>query len=180
MAEPSSPKKKPLAEQGLLTKQPRVDSATERWSSYLGYAGLRKSYPFVEEQMVLGELGGMRRGGRLRYRRFVEEGLVREVENPFEAVRWQAVLGNESFVQRLRDRLKALHRHRREIPSLRRIRDGVKPEEVLRKVAKGFKVNSKRLLERGERGLEARNVAMWMVWENGPNQYERLENCSAD
>src|SRR6266478_7938377 len=52
----------------------------------------------------ISELRGPRRAERLRYRRFVEEGLSREVENPFEAVQWQAVLGDESFVQKLRDR----------------------------------------------------------------------------
>jgi hypothetical protein len=35
-------------------------------------------------------------------------------------------------------------------------------EEVLEKVAKKFNVESKRLLQKGERGLEARNVAMWI------------------
>src|SRR6266487_2654157 len=58
-----------------------------KWSSYAGYAGLGRPFPFVEEEMVLGELRGPKRAERLRYRRFVEEGLVREVKNPFEAVR---------------------------------------------------------------------------------------------
>jgi len=40
--------------------------------------------PFVEEEMVLGELGGPRRRVRLRYRRFAEEGLARGVQNPLE------------------------------------------------------------------------------------------------
>ena len=145
-----------------------------RWSSYPGYAGLKRPYPFVEEEMVLGELGGARKGERVRYRRFVEGGLAREVENPFEAVRWQAVLGNETFVQKLRDRLKGLHRHRREIPSLRRIGEGLKTEEVLEKVAKKFKVESKRMLEKGERGLAARNIAMWMVWESGSKSLREI------
>jgi REP-associated tyrosine transposase len=145
-----------------------------RWSSYPGYAGLKTPYPFVDEEMVLGELGGARKGERLRYRRFVEEGLVREVESPFAAVRWQAVLGSESFVQKLRDRLKGLHRHRREIPSLRRIGEGVRTEEVLEKVAKKFKVKSNRLLRKGERGLEARNVAMWMIWESGTKSLREI------
>jgi len=38
---------------------------------------------------------------------------------------------------------------------------------VLEKVAKKFKVESRRLLQRSERGLKARNVAMWMIWESG-------------
>jgi putative transposase len=145
-----------------------------RWSSYPGYVGLKAPHPFVEEEMVLGELGGARRGERLRYRRFVEEGLVREVENPFEAVRWQTVLGNETFVQKVRDRLKGLHRDGREIPSLRRLGQGVTAEEVLEKVARKFKVQRKRLLEGGERGLEARNVAMWMIWESGTKSLREI------
>ncbi len=147
---------------------------TYRWSSYPGCAGLKRPYPFVDEKMVLSELGGARKGERLRYRRFVEEGLVREVESPFEAVRWQAVLGSESFVQKVRDRLKGLHRHRREIPSLRRIGEGVRTEKVLEKVAKKFKVKSNRLLRKGERGLEARNVAMWMIWESGTKSLREI------
>jgi hypothetical protein len=34
-------------------------------------------------------------------------------------VKWQAVLGNESFVQKVRDRIKGLHKERREITALR-------------------------------------------------------------
>jgi hypothetical protein len=128
----------------------------------------------VEEEMVLGELGGARKGERVRYRRFVEAGLVREIENPFAAVQWQAVLGDESFVQKLRDRVKGLHRHRREIPSLRRVAESVTAEAVLEKLAKKFKVPSQRMLKKGERGLEARNVAMWMVWESGTKSLREI------
>src|SRR5438093_6105807 len=77
-----------------------------KWSSYPGYAGLSAAFPFVQEAMVFGELRGPGRAERLRYRRFVEDGLLREIANPFEAVQWQAALGDESFVQKLRDRLK--------------------------------------------------------------------------
>ena len=75
---------------------------------------------------MLEELRGPSRAERLRYRRFVEEGLVQEVDNPFEAVKWQAVLGDESFVQKLRDRARGLHRERREVTSLRRREPGSK------------------------------------------------------
>jgi len=37
----------------------------------------------------------------------------------------------------------------------------------LKKVAKKYEVEVKRLMAPGERGLQARNVAMWMVWETG-------------
>ena len=66
--------------------QRRARLRAYRWSSYRGYAGLEKRFSFVEEELVLGELQASRRSERLRYRRFVEEGLVREIDNPFEAV----------------------------------------------------------------------------------------------
>ena len=90
--------------------------------------------------MVLGELRGPGRAQRLRYRRFVEEGLLREIENPFEAVRWQAVLGDESLVQKLRDRVKGLQKQRREITSLRRALPSVDPQKILQRVAKKCRV----------------------------------------
>jgi putative transposase len=138
-----------------------------KWSSYLGYAGLAKPFGFVKEDLVLESLGGASRRQRLQYRRFVEEGLIREIENPFEAVRWQAVLGNESFVQKLRDRVKGLQKERREMTSLRRFEHALEPAQIVQKVAKEYRLEAQRLLEREGRGVEARNVAMWMIWESG-------------
>src|SRR2546430_12494424 len=102
--------------------------------------------------MVLDELRGPKRAERLHYRRFVEESLLKEIENPFEAVQWQAVLGDESFVQKLRDRVKGLHQQRREITSLRRAMPSIDPERVLERVARKYQVDRKRLIARGERG----------------------------
>jgi hypothetical protein len=58
---------------------------------------LEKPWAFVDETMVLGEIGGNRPGARRRYRHFVEEGLLREIESPFEAVQWQTALGSETL-----------------------------------------------------------------------------------
>src|SRR5438874_9110239 len=69
-------------------KERRKRLRAYRWSSYPHYAGLRKQNDFVTEQPVRGELGESStvQQVKLRYRRFVEEGLLREIENPFEAV----------------------------------------------------------------------------------------------
>lgn len=136
-----------------------------RWSSYRGYAGLEKAMSFVEEETVLGELQGPRRRERLRYRRFVEEGLVREIANPFEAVRWQAVLGSEDFVQKIQDRMRGLQGQRREVTAVRRGAKRISPLGVVQAVAKSYGLPAKDLLKRGGYGLEAKNMAMWMVWE---------------
>lgn len=145
--------------------QRRARLRAYRWSSYRGYAGLEKSFGFVEEELVLGELQTSKRKERLCYRRFVEEGLVREIENPFEAVRWQAVLGSESFTQKIQDRLRNLERHGREVTAVRRGTKRVLPSEVIGLVARSYAVSGESLVKRGGYGLEARNVAMALVWE---------------
>lgn len=136
-----------------------------RWSSYRGYAGLEKPWAFVEETMVLGELGGARQGTRLRYRHFVEEGLVREIENPFEAVQWQTALGSETFAQQMRDRMHGLQREGREVTALRRGVRLSEPRKIIQGVAEKYGLAAAQLLRSRGYGLEARNVAMWMVWE---------------
>ena len=145
--------------------QRREKLRSYRWSSYRGYAGLEKAFAFLAEGLVLGELGGPTRGQRLRYRHFVEEGLLREIESPWEAVRWQAVLGNESFARKIQDRMRGLDKERREVTALRRGGNLFDPMEVVKKVARRYQLPVEGLKQRSVYGLEARNVAMWLVWE---------------
>jgi REP element-mobilizing transposase RayT len=135
------------------------------WSSYRGYAGLAQPFDFVKGEMVLAEMGGPRRARTVRYRRFVEDGLLREVASPLEAVQWQAVLGSESFARRIQDRMSELREGRHEVTALRRGAAVLNPESVLQMVAKHYGLPVRRLQEKRGHGLEARNVAMWLTWE---------------
>lgn len=138
-----------------------------KWSSYRGYAGLSQPFPFLNESMLLDELDGSNKAAtRSYYRRFVEEGLLSKIDNPFEVVQWQAALGSERFLRKIRDHVKGLHKQRREFVSVRKAMQSAKPKVILNRVAQKFKVTPTRLASGSERGLKARNVAMWMVWEN--------------
>jgi hypothetical protein len=44
-----------------------------------------------------------RRWKAWEYRRWVEEALIGEIKDPFEAVKWQHVLGREGFLRKLKD-----------------------------------------------------------------------------
>ena len=137
-----------------------------RWSTYPGYAALKKQFPFIEEDQLLKQMGKGQKNRRVSYRRYVEEGLLREIESPWEMIQWQTVLGSESFVRRLQDRMKGAEPERREMTALRqgaRARDAM---AIMQKVARHYDLPLKRLQEPGGYGLQARNVAMWLVWEN--------------
>ncbi len=135
-----------------------------RWSSYRSYAGLARRADFVTEELVLEELAGRRvQDRRVRYRRFVEEELRREVTNPAEAAQWQSVLGSETFLQQIKDKMQP-HRHeRREVKALRRGTSGADPGGIIAQVAAKYRISPERLLRGTEYGLEARNVAMWTL-----------------
>ena len=135
------------------------------WSSYPGYASLRKQFKFVEEASVLKQMAGGTGNRRLRYRRFVEEGLLRETESPWEMVRWQTVLGSETFMRQVQDRLQKRESERAEVTGLRQSARPVDPRSFLKKVARHYDLPVERLLSAGGYGLHARNVAMWLVWE---------------
>ncbi len=135
------------------------------WSSYGGTAGLEKPFGLVRDAMVLEEIGGRGRERALRYRRFVEEGLTGEIASPMEAVQWQAVLGSESFVQRVQDRMNEMKGGRCEVTALRRGAKRARPEEVLEGVARHYGMTSEELTGAGGLMGEARNVALWLVWE---------------
>ncbi len=137
------------------------------WSSYRGYAGLGKQDDFVSEELVLGEFGGrLIQQDKLRYRRFVEEGLFREIENPFEAVQWQMVLGGESLVRRVKDKLRAKGDQSREVTGLRRAASRSQPKGLVALVASHCGISVAKLLRKPAYGSEAHNLAIWLVWQN--------------
>jgi hypothetical protein len=76
-----------------------------RWSRYGGFAGLEKMKWFLDSEPLQGVFESYtgRRRKAMQYRRWVEEGLIGEIEDPFEAVKWQQVLGGEGFLRKLKD-----------------------------------------------------------------------------
>ena len=135
------------------------------WSSYPAYSGLSKAPLWLTQERVLQEMGGRVGQRRVSYRRFVEEGLLREIENPLEAVAWQTVLGREHFVRRLRDRV-ASRKELREVPALRQLRRRKEMEPILAEVAKAYRRTKEELLRPGTKGNEARAVAMVLIWDS--------------
>jgi len=136
-----------------------------RWSSYRGYAGLAKREAIVEEELILGELGGRGRKRRLEYRRFVESALLEPIVSPLEEAKWQAVLGSEGFHRRVRDRLLGWKEKRREIQAVRHCSKGPGLEEIVRAVARAYGLSARALREQRSRKQEAKGVAMTLVWE---------------
>jgi hypothetical protein len=91
---------------GQGTPMERLERLREyRRSSYRGYAGLEKMKSFLDSepiQEVFKTYTG-RRWKAWECRRWVEEGLIGKIEDPFQAVKWQQVLGGEGFLRKLKE-----------------------------------------------------------------------------
>ena len=138
-----------------------------RWSSYRDYAGLEKMKWFLDSEPIQGVLESYtgRRWKALEYRRWVEEGLMGEIEDPFEAVKWQQVLGGEGFLRKLKD-----HWNQRvERPKnygQKRNWSALGAEQVLARVSQHFQCNLERLKERSIRNNLARRCAITLCWDH--------------
>jgi len=148
----------PLADQlALLRAYP--------WSSYCGYIGLRRRWPFVVHEPVLAQMGGGATSQPERYREFVEGGLA-ETDEEFREVLKASPrgIGGETFrqwVDELHARLTG-QRERKEDVAFRRPGRRVPPEEVLAAVGRELKIAPDELLRR-RRAAMLRPIAAHML-----------------
>jgi putative transposase len=74
------------------------------WSSYCATVGLTPAPPFLTTDWLLSAFGGERREARLRFERFVADGMERP--SPWRDLRHQIYLGSDRFVESMQQRIK--------------------------------------------------------------------------
>jgi putative transposase len=138
-----------------------------RWSSYRSYAGLEKIKSFLDSEAIkeVFEAFSGKRWQAWKYRRWVEEALVSGIEDPFEAVQGQQVLGEEDFYRTLKDHWNQKVDRPKNYGQKRNWAVSLGAEEILKRVSEYFKSETERLKERGTRGNLARRCAITLCWD---------------
>jgi REP element-mobilizing transposase RayT len=133
-----------------------------RWSSYSGYIGRGKQYEWVEYSWILSQFGSRRLGAKRKYREYTEEALKKKVENPLKSLHSQVILGGEEFVKRIRGMVtgKGLSH---EIIERKRLLEYPQIDEVVKGVAKAFRIDEGVILSKGGRANRARRVALYLA-----------------
>ncbi len=76
------------------------------WSSFAGYCYLRKRNPSFDYSWLLNTYFGRDNSqGRRQYREYALKGIDGEIENPFEDVLYQSILGTQDFVERIKPKM---------------------------------------------------------------------------
>jgi REP element-mobilizing transposase RayT len=133
-----------------------------RWSSYPGYIGKGKQHEWVEYSWILSQFGSQKLRPKRKYREYTEEGLRKKVENPLKSLHGQVILGGEEFIKRIRGVLtgKSLSH---EIVERKRLMEYPLLDEVVRRVARAFKINEEVVRSKGGRANTARRVALYLA-----------------
>jgi putative transposase len=122
---------------------------------WIDYGWLLKAY-----------FGGDNTRGRSRYRSFVYSGLDGELENPFENVVHQSILGTDEFVEWVKGEVSL--EPDREVPAIKRLRRSVAAQELLGVIASWYGIEPKEVLERKRRVAGIRQVAMELCYRYCP------------
>lgn len=132
-----------------------------RWSSLPGYCRLGKRLDMIDYRWLLESyFDGDTRTGRAGYRRYVCEGITGEIDNPFDRVVHQSIIGTDAFVDRIRGWIRG--GPEREVPALRRVRRPLGMEEIVKEIAASQGVEPQDLLSRKARLL--RQIAMELCY----------------
>jgi hypothetical protein len=132
-----------------------------RWSSLAGYLRSGRKQPWIHYGMVLGQVGGSRK----KYADYIAEGIRTGYGTPWEEVTGQVVLGEETFIERIKGRITE-NGGKREQPSIREL-GATQPEVVLREVARHFGLKETQITGRRAAERDARAVAMEMMYRHG-------------
>jgi REP-associated tyrosine transposase len=149
-----SQKKRALQEQVRLLER-------YRWSSLKGYWEVKYREPWVTYGSVLEQVGHSRR----KYREFIIDGIERGYATPWDSVQGQVVLGEQKFVERLKEEVEDKGSER-EQPGMRQIQAKA-PAAVLRAVARYYGVEEKGLTGKRTGLRDERAVALELVYRHG-------------
>lgn len=132
-------------------------------SSLSGYFSVGERRDFVDYSSVLNYMGGDNRKGRQEYRKFVEQGINQNIENPLESGKGIGIVGEADFVQSIKEKFMSIAVSEREQPALRELRVLLKPDELIDNFVSLIRKNRGDVCQRGKRSLE-RSMLMELLY----------------
>lgn len=133
------------------------------WSSYSACIGLKKRDKFLKIYPVLSTWGSKKAEKMSNYRNYVEDGLYKDIDDPFELAIRQQIIGSDSFAEKIiREKiLKTEVKDKREQRALVNFQNSFSPETVIKTVAEYFKLEESHILSRKGGQRVARKLAMY-------------------
>jgi REP element-mobilizing transposase RayT len=133
------------------------------WSSFAGYCNLRKRTKNIDYDWFLCTYFGEDTAkSRRKYRDYVHHGIEGKIENPFEDVVHQSILGTQDFIDWVKQKLP--RQGQREVPSLKKLQRDIPVERIILEVAKAGNVKAEDLQDRKTKLKDLRQMAMELCY----------------
>lgn len=116
------------------------------YSSYRSYI-TREREEMVHRDRIWGMISGDGRNGVQKYRKFVEEGLGKDLESPLKRIYGGVILGGEKFIRDVLRRMEGRDVQRRDISYRRQLRVTRDIEEIIHIIGSYFNVTRDVILE---------------------------------
>jgi len=131
-----------------------------KWSNYRATVGLEKAEDWLETNWILGQFGKRLRVAQKAYQVFVEDGIGKK-ESPWDNLYSRIYLGSEGFLDKVHE---VDQKHKTlDVPKYQKHVVKQKPEGILAKVAKIYRVKVEDILAPGKKRPEARDVAIYLM-----------------
>jgi len=137
-----------------------------RWSSYGQVIGLRRCPDWLAKDDLLKRWGDTDEARRGNYSKHVEEGILRDIPDPMEAMDVRTVLGTETFLEKVRRGLTDMAENLnllRELGDKRRIVASVDLAILSEAVARVYGVSRQSLFVKHSKGNEPRQVLLCLA-----------------
>ena len=134
------------------------------WSSFAAHIGLKEPEHFLKIKTVLSTWGSNNMIRMKKYREYVEEGLYKDIDNPFELAIRQQIIGSETFAERL-TRTKILKRKvkdKREERMRCIFQSSIDPDVIINAVAAHFGTDAGKITQRKSTEKLPRQIAMYL------------------
>lgn len=137
---------------------------TFQWSSYKACIGLAAQPPFLKIDSVLSSWGKTRTSQMKAYRGYVENGLYKGVDNPFDLAIRQQIIGSETFAEEIAREhlLKRSIKNPHDQKEVLKARQVIPPEEIICLSAEAFGTTFKKVVARKGKHRQARKTAMFL------------------
>jgi REP element-mobilizing transposase RayT len=143
------------------------------WSTFPGYCFLRKRNKNMEYGWLLKTYFGEDNAkGRRQYREYVYHALRGNIENPFEEVVHQSILGTQDFIEWVKNKLP--RKRQREVPSLTKLYRDMCVEQIIGEVAKAGDAQADDLRDRKTKLKVLRQMAMELSYRYSNNKQKEI------
>ena len=133
------------------------------WSSYRAFTGAKKPPAFLDTGWLLSNFGKTPKVAKRKYKAFVEGADNKTLENPAKQVTEGFILGDQNFVNWVKDTFLSGRQDEKEIPQLRKLKPKVLPEDIVKAVSKEFDCSEAQIRTKGRKNNKPREVAIYLA-----------------